>query len=191
MTDLQTITEPQTKLHLCLKEAGLDSIKAVTTGYEKELQSFIEENHSLFKHACKSKSDNSARQTLLGLLTKVHIDVSYRFESHKEASEAMQNVFDNTVGNQHSGKFQNANAQQLKLVTHLWLFIQGRLGMDYSLANDHAAATSTLLSRVSRNTDDEVRVEFMSSFYDGLNIYQTENKPLGFIHRLKRLFNLS
>ena len=177
MTDLQTITEPQTKLHLCLKEAGLDSIKAVTTGYEKELQSFIEENHSLFKHACKSKSDNSARQTLLGLLTKVHIDVSYRFESHKEASEAMQNVFDNTVGSEHSGKFQNANAQQLKLVTHLWLFIQGRLGMDYSLANDHAAATSTLLSRVSRNTDDEFESVFSRLLTMKLNPTKLEISP--------------
>ncbi|PTO93138.1 hypothetical protein CWO17_24815, partial [Vibrio sp. 10N.286.45.A3] len=112
-------------------------------------------------------------------------------ESNKEANEAMQNVFDNTVGTEHSDKFQNSNAQQLKLVTHLWLFIQGRLGMDYSLANDHAAATATLLSRLSRNTDDEIRVEFMGSFYDGLNLYQAENKPSGFVHRFKRLFNLT
>ena len=63
--------------------------------------------------------------------------------------------------------------------------------MDYSLANDHAAATATLLSRLSRSTDDEIRVEFMGSFYDGLNLYQAENKPSGFVHRFKRLFNLT
>ena len=166
-------------------------MKALTTDYEKELSSFIDENHALFKHACENKPDNSARQTLLGLLTKVHIDASYRFESNKEANEAMQNVFDNTVGTEHSDKFQNSNAQQLKLITHLWLFIQGRLGMDYSLANDHAAVAATLLSRISRSSDDEIRVEFMASFYDGLNIYQAENKPSGFVHCFKRLFNLS
>ncbi|MDH6025929.1 hypothetical protein [Vibrio splendidus] len=193
MTEIQTQTEPQrqTKLEACLQLAGLDSVKVLTTGYEKELSSFIDENHALFKHACENKPDNSARQTLLGLLTKVHIDASYRFESNKEANEAMQNVFDNTVGTEHSDKFQNSNAQQLKLITHLWLFIQGRLGMDYSLANDHAAVAATLLSRISRSSDDEIRVEFMASFYDGLNLYQAENKPSGFVHYFKRLFNLS
>ena len=193
MTEIQTQTEPQrqTKLEACLQLAGLDSVKVLTTGYEKELSSFIDENHALFKHACENKPDNSARQTLLGLLTKVHIDASYRFESNKEANEAMQNVFDNTVGTEHSDKFQNSNAQQLKLITHLWLFIQGRLGMDYSLANDHAAVAATLLSRISRSSDDEIRVEFMASFYDGLNIYQAENKPSGFVHHFKRLFNLT
>ncbi|MEZ8043156.1 hypothetical protein AB6C46_15760 [Vibrio sp. 10N.237.312.C02] len=193
MTEIQTQTEPQrqTKLEACLQLAGLDSVKALTTGYEKVLSSFIDENHALFKHACENKPDNSARQTLLGLLTKVHIDASYRFESNKEANEAMQNVFDNTVGTEHSDKFQNSNAQQLQLITHLWLFIQGRLGMDYSLANDHATVTATLLSRISRSSDDEIRVEFMASFYDGLNIYQAENKPSGFVHHFKRLFNLS
>ncbi|MEZ8239211.1 hypothetical protein [Vibrio splendidus] len=193
MTEIQTQTEPQrqTKLEACLQLAGLDSVKALSTVYEKELSSFIDENHALFKHACENKPDNSARQTLLGLLTKVHIDASYRFESNKEANEAMQNVFDNTVGTEHSDKFQNSNAQQLKLITHLWLFIQGRLGMDYSLANDHAAVAATLLSRISRSSDDEIRVEFMASFYDGLNIYQAENKPSGFVHHFKRLFNLT
>ncbi|MEZ8627969.1 hypothetical protein BCT19_02410 [Vibrio splendidus] len=193
MTEIQTQTEPQrqTKLEACLQLAGLDSVKALTTGYEKELSSFIDENHALFKHACENKLDNSARQTLLGLLTKVHIDASYRFESNKDANEAMQNVFDNTVGTEHSDKFQNSNAQQLKLITHLWLFIQGRLGMDYSLANDHAAVAATLLSRISRSSDDEIRVEFMASFYDGLNLYQAENKPSGFVHHFKRLFNLT
>ncbi|PTO90733.1 hypothetical protein CWO08_21765 [Vibrio sp. 10N.286.48.B8] len=188
---LEANQQAKTRLHVCLKESGLDSVTVIATGFEKELTSFIDENHALFKHACENKPDNSARQTLLGLLTKVHIDASYRFESNKEANEAMQNVFDNTVGTEHSDKFQNSNAQQLKLVTHLWLFIQGRLGMDYSLANDHAAATATLLSRLSRNTDDEIRVEFMGSFYDGLNLYQAENKPSGFVHRFKRLFNLT
>ncbi|WP_299692795.1 hypothetical protein [uncultured Vibrio sp.] len=181
----------KTKLHLCLQEAGVESVKAIVTGYEKELASFIDENHALFKHACENKPNNSERQTLLGLLTKVHIDAIYRFESHKDASEAMQSVFDNTVGREHSGKFQNANAQQLSLVTHLWLFIQGRLGMDYSLANDHAASTAALLSRLSRSTEDEIRVAFMASFYDGLDLYQVENKPSGLIHRVKRWFNLS
>ncbi|MCC4784523.1 hypothetical protein BCU33_013170 [Vibrio lentus] len=193
MTEIQTQTESQrqTKLEACLQLAGLDSVKALTTDYEKELKSFTDENHALFKHASENKPDNSERQTLLGLLTKVHIDVSYRFESNREASEAMQSVFDSTVGSEHGDKFQNSSAQQLKLVTHLWLFIQGRLGMDYSLANDHAAATATLLSRLSRSTDDEIRVEFMGSFYDGLNLYQVENKPSGFVHRFKRLFNLT
>lgn len=193
MTEIQTQTEPQrqTKLEACLQLAGLDSVKALTTGYEKELKSFIDENHALYRHACENKPDNSARQTLLGLLTKVHIDASYRFESNKEANEAMQNVFDNTVGTEHSDKFQNSNAQQLQLITHLWLFIQGRLGMDYSLANEHAAVAATLLSRISRSSDDEIRVEFMASFYDGLNLYQAENKPSGFVHYFKRLFNLS
>ena len=187
---LEENQQAKTKLHVCLKESGLDSVTAIAIGFEIELSSFIDENHALFKHACENKPDNSARQTLLGLLTKEHIDTSYRFESNKDASEAMQSVLDNTVGREQGDKFQNSNSQQLKLVTHLWLFILGRLGMDYSLANDHAAATAKLLSRLSRSTDDEIRVEFMASFYDGLNIYHAENKPSGFIFSLKRLFNL-
>jgi hypothetical protein len=192
MSEAQTQTKPQsqTRLEACLQVTGLDSVKAVTPDYKKELKSFIHENHALFKHASENKPANSERHTLLGLLTKVHIDVSYRFESNKKASEAMQSTFENTVGSEHSIKFQNSNAQQLKLVTHLWLFVQGRLGMDYSLANDHAVAAATLLSKLAIITNDEIRIEFMGSFYDGLNIYQAENKPSGFIHRLKRLFNL-
>ena len=71
---LEENQQAKTKLHVCLKESGLDSVTAIAMGFEKEILSFIDENHALFKHACENKPDNSARQTLLGLLTKEHIE---------------------------------------------------------------------------------------------------------------------
>ena len=179
------------KLEHCLSEAGFKQIQALKIGFEQESKDFIQSNQSLFKHACENKPDNSSIQTLLGLLTKTHIDASYEFSSDKDASEAMQQVLEETVGQEHSQKFSHSSSKKLQFITHLWLFVQGRMGMDYSLANDHAAATASLLCRIVRQTEDEIRVSFMGSFYDGLSIYQDQNKPSGLIHNLKRLFNLS
>lgn len=179
------------KLDHCLSEAGFDQVKALKNGFEQEYKDFIQSNKSLFQHSCQNKPDNSSIQTLLGLLTKAHIDASYEFGADKNASEAMQQVIEETVGQEYSQKFSHSSSKKLQFITHLWLFIQGRMGMDYSLANDHAALTANQLSRLIRQTEDEIRVEFMGSFYDGLGIYEEQNKPSGFIHSLKRLFNLS
>jgi len=179
-----------TDLNTCLQESGLSNLSSLTTGFDKELEAFIHSNQPLFKHACTNKPDSSPRQLLLGLLTKVHIDVSYQLDSNKAASVAMQDVLEDTVGEAHSAKFEYSQSKQLQFIAHLWLFIQGRLGMDYSLANDHADATAALLSGLVRSSQDEVRVEFMASFYDGLALYQLEHKPSGLLGKIKRLFNL-
>lgn len=179
------------KLEHCLSEAGYEQIQALKIGFEQEQKDFVQHNKALFKHACDNKPDNSSIQTLLGLLTKTHIDATYEFSADKDASEAMLQVLEETVGQEHSQKFNHSSSKKLQFTTHLWLYIQGRMGMDYSLANDHAEATANLLSRFTKSTDDEIRVEFMASFYDGLNIYQAHNKPSGLIHSFKRLFNLS
>ena len=165
-----------TKLSKTLELSGTDNIQALAEGYESEIANFIEHNQALFDHACTNKPQNSPRQTLLGLLTKAHIDASYGVESNKDTSYAMQKVFENTVGTENSQKFQNSHIKYLVFVTHLWLFVQGRMGMDFSLANDHATATSKLILSIQPGDVEAQRTGFMASFYDGYSLYSA-NQP--------------
>jgi len=164
------------KLSKTLEQSGFDNIQALVEGYESELETFIEQNQNLFAHACTNKPQNTQRQTLLGLLTKSHIDASYGVESNKDTSHAMQKIFNETVGVENSQKFQNSHIKHLVFVTHLWLFVQGRMGMDFSLANDHAAATSKLILSIQPGDFEVQRTGFMASFYDGFSLYSA-NQP--------------
>lgn len=176
-----------TKLSKTLEQSGIDNIQALAEGYDSELENFIEHNQALFAHACTNKPQNSQRQTLLGLLTKAHIDASYGVESNKDTSHAMQKVFENTVGNENSKKFQNSHIKYLVFITHLWLFVQGRMGMDFSLANDHATATSKLILSIQSGDIEVQRTGFMASFYDGFSLYSA-NQPQSRWSKLLNMF---
>ncbi|NMT19539.1 hypothetical protein HKA99_34870, partial [Vibrio parahaemolyticus] len=75
---------------------------------------------------------------LLGLLTKSHIEASANYEQNAHSTQRMQQVLTDSLGNEHADKFTNQSAEDLILVTHLWLYTQGYLNMDFSLAHDHA-----------------------------------------------------
>ena len=56
---------------------------------------------------------------------------------------------------------------QTLLMDFDWLYVKGYLGMDYSLANDHALQTAEAMSRLKGQSADELRTKFNQSYYLG------------------------
>ncbi len=128
---------------------------------------FCEHHSSLFEKALKRKPDNSSTSHLLGILTKAHIEVSSYIESNGASMQAMHQAFNDNLGKQHANKFEEQGMEQLALCTHLWLYLQGYLKLDFSLANDHAHNTSELISSVNNHDVQKLRTEFLASYYLG------------------------
>lgn len=104
------------------------------------------------------------------LLTKSHIEASALYEQHATSTHHMQQVLSDTLGEEHAEKFTNQSAEDLVLVTHLWLYTQGYLNMDFSLAHDHAEQTQNILQHelvIKRMDLDAFRTDLMQSFYLG------------------------
>ncbi|MGF1754066.1 hypothetical protein L4C33_10760 [Vibrio makurazakiensis] len=179
-----------TSLEACLIEAGINDTSLICQNYSDEYQGFLKNNHVFFKNACANKPEHSERQILLGLLTKLHIENTTSFESASEDSIAMQNVISDAVGKEHLSKFKYTQSESLSFVTHLWLYIQGRLGMDFSLANDHAHATSELISRNQALNIDVQRTQFLESYYAGFKVFESGRRQSNSLFStLKKLLN--
>lgn len=155
-----------------LSEIQADSITAVESD-RKSFEMFVEKHNALFKRACARKPDIDPVQHLLGVLTKAHIEEASHIESQSESAAAMRKVLDENLGNEHAQKFEELGSRQFALVTHLWLYCQGYLRMDFSLANDHAFNSATLLSATTLASTQELRTQFLESFYLG-----SERSPL-------------
>lgn len=82
----------------------------------------------------------------------------------------MQRVIDGSLENKHAAAFKSPLIIEFWLTMHLWLFVQGQLEMDYSLANDYATEASLLLVSFTPVSADELRCEWNESFYKGSNI---------------------
>ncbi|MBW3698497.1 hypothetical protein EK599_22730 [Vibrio sp. T187] len=178
-----------TSLQACFNNAGVENISIINNTYNDEYQSLLNANDAFFTRACANKPEHSERQILLGLLTKLHIEATSSYQSGIKASEGMQQVFESSVGKEHASKFKHTQVSSLVCITHLWLYLQGRLGMDFSLANDHAQATSELIIKSIVDTSDEQRTAFLESYYLGFEVFQQEAKPNSLLDRIKRLFN--
>lgn len=161
-----------TELEQQLNVIQADSISAVESD-QKSFYMFIEKHSALFKRACARKADIDPFQHLLGVLTKAHIEEASHVESQAESAAAMRKVLDESLGNKHAQKFEELGSRQFALVTHLWLYCQGYLRMDFSLANDHAFNSATLLSATTCASTQELRTQFLESYYLG-----TERSPL-------------
>ena len=76
------------------------------------------------------------------------------------------------------------------MVTHLWLYTQGYLNMDFSLAHDHAEQTQNTLQHelvIKRMDLDAFRTDLMQSFYMGKEVNPA--KKQGLFSWVKRLFS--
>ncbi|MCU8100472.1 hypothetical protein M2H38_08610 [Vibrio vulnificus] len=90
----------------------------------------------------------------------------------------MKDVLQTSLGTQSSDKFSDVVLQDLLMISTLWIFVQGRLKMDFSLANDHAAETAQHAAPFLAVDADVIRSELMQSFYQGKAIYQRQQgKP--------------
>ncbi len=72
----------------------------------------------------------------------------------------------------------------------MWLYTQGYLNMDFSLAHDHAEQTQNILQHelvIKRMDLDAFRTNLMQSFYLGKEANPA--KASGLISWIKRLFS--
>ncbi|MCK6263985.1 hypothetical protein KP803_11960 [Vibrio sp. ZSDE26] len=142
----------------------------------------------LFTRVLENKPETEVSLHLLGLLTKSHIELMASFASHIESITQMKKAIGESVGGEHVNKFKTSHIDELVLITHAWMYIQGHLSMDFSLANDHAQQTANLLTKLSTKDTQQLRSEFLKSFYAGKPQSSTsENSSLW--DKIKRLFS--
>ncbi len=135
---------------------------------QAQWQAFCQQHLDLFVQASSRKP---ATDIALGLFTKAHIETSSRFEAQSQAAKGVIQAIDHNL-KEHQHAFQFDVANELNFITHGWLYLQGYLNMDFSLANDHANNTTRLLSEAMHIHRDEKRCEFMASYYRG-----KDNRP--------------
>ncbi len=128
-------------------------------------QLFEKNNAKLFAKIQQVKPETDVHHHLLGVLTKAHIEVLSQIEADKDSVRAMNSTFKQELGESHAAKFQYQDGQLLLLITHIWIYLQGYLAMDFSLANDHAENSATMLVSIQGGSAEQLRSEFMASFY--------------------------
>ncbi|ANO35041.1 hypothetical protein A6E01_17865 [Vibrio breoganii] len=135
-----------------------------------QLEQLCEKLSPLFERSKLKHSQHSDLQLLLGLFTLHHEKLLHQLNAQQESLLAMQRVIDGSLENKHAAAFKSPLIIEFWLTMHLWLFVQGQLEMDYSLANDYATEGSLLLVSFTPVSADELRCEWNESFYKGSNI---------------------
>ncbi|MCG9781918.1 hypothetical protein L1D52_06080 [Vibrio brasiliensis] len=178
-----------TELEQQLSAIEADSIPAITLPGDAWEQ-FCQRHAPLFAKAVKRNPDKPATHGLLGILTKAHMEETASLESQIAPIQAMQDVLVSNLGEQHAAKFEQQGAAQLVLVTHLWLYLQGYLKMDFSLANDHADNTAQLIASLNKQDPQWLRTQFLESFYHGVERSGGNNQgSSGLFGWIKRMFS--
>ncbi|MGF1697049.1 hypothetical protein L4D20_17610 [Vibrio kyushuensis] len=163
----------------------------VTISEHKDLWSKWQSSQQpLFSKVLESKPQTSATLHLLGMLTKSHIEIASGLTQYLESINDMQTAIAKTVGQEHVNKFKTSDTDELTVITHAWLYIQGFLGMDFSLANDHAHETSKLISSVTSQDVQQLRTQYLESFYLG-NQNRAPTSKGSLSQWIKRLFSKS
>lgn len=173
---------------MCEIKQALTELGACTLEYIEQnsdtVQRFCDAQNSLFMRVRENKPEAPVALLLLGLLTKANIEALAQFTANKKSRRAMRDVFDNSVGEEFCNKFHDIGLHDLLLVSTLWAFIQGRLNMDFSLANDHAAESAMQLAPFFNTTPDVVRTELMHAFYQGKTLFQRHDAKPTFWQRI-------
>ncbi|MDF2152767.1 hypothetical protein [Vibrio sp. CAU 1672] len=155
--------------------------------HREALQRWVEAQAPLFQKVCENKPGVATTSHLLGLLTKSHIEASAHYSNQAGPAQNMREVLKDTLGSKHADKFSNQAFDDLVVITHLWLYTQGYLNMDFSLAHDHAMQTHATVERelILTQTDiAEFRSALMQSFYWGKQANPVA--PKGLLGWLKR-----
>lgn len=145
---------------------------------------FCQQHTPLFDQVLKAKPNTAAEHHLLGVLTKAHIEVSCQVDAQRESAAAMYDVLQAGLGDDHRHKFEEQGMAQLQLVTHLWLYMQGYLKMDFSLANDHAFSTAQLVNSITKDDIQALRTLYLESYYQG-DLHSPLKRKFGILARVK------
>ncbi|CAH0529038.1 hypothetical protein [Vibrio hippocampi] len=178
-----------TPLEQALRNLGVVEL-AYVAEHQKLLLQVCERNNTTFVATRSNKPDSSVHQTLLGLFTKLNIDAVSVLSRHSEQIQTMQQTFEQHLGRDHGSRFKLEQVVELVLVTHIWLYIQGLLGMDYSLANDHARQCSELIAQLTQQDIETSRTAFNQSYYLGIRQYESTRPKRSLLMRLfEKWFN--
>ncbi|SEG53627.1 hypothetical protein [Vibrio hangzhouensis] len=144
--------------------------------HQEALANLCERENLLFARAQENKPEATVTHLLLGLFTKLNVEALASLVSHTDQLTEMKAIFEQQLNSEQARAFKLPALEELELVTHIWLYIQGYLGMDYSLANDHALQTAEAMSKLKGQSVDELRTEFNQSYYLGFRQFEA-NKP--------------
>lgn len=161
-----------TDLEQAFTAIGAESLDAVKE-HPKLWQQFLQHQSALFDKVKQNKPNSDDESHLLGIMTKAHIECLSRVEANREAVQAMWKALHDNLGEQNAKRFEYQDYQMLTLVTHVWLYIQGYLKMDFSLANDHAETTANLQNDLSGLDVNAIRTQYLASYYLG-----SDNSPV-------------
>ncbi len=168
-----------------LTQIGMNQLSSSQT-YLAQWQYFCARHHSLFDTVTADKPE---LDVALGLFTKAHIEAITQFEDQSQAAKGVILAIEDNLAGQKNA-FQLDAADELEFVTHGWLYLQGYLAMDFSLANDHAHQTAHILTQTLSGNPEEKRSMFLSSYYIGKERRPVTNSPQGLARLVQWLKSL-
>lgn len=132
----------------------------------------------LYKNSRAKFPEHTDLELLLGLMSVHHDRLLHQLRAQNEALVAMQEVIEQSLDRSHSRKFKAPVVIEFWLCMHLWLYLQGMLRLDYSLANDYASDAAAMLAPMTDKNQEQLRVEWNQTYYTGREAKQTNNSFL-------------
>ncbi|MDP5253209.1 MULTISPECIES: hypothetical protein [unclassified Vibrio] len=132
-----------------------------------DIERICSQYNELFSHTQQTKPELSINRILLGVLTKAQIDARSHVEATRDSRQSMSDVFQRHLSPSDASKFQDQSLSDFLLITQLWLYLQGWLHMDLSLAADHATSSAALIAPDSNHQSHHYRSLLMESYYTG------------------------
>lgn len=160
---------------------------SIAAEYPEVWHWYCDKNQALFEKVCAVKPDISAEQHLLGIATKQHMESLSQLQATQAATSSMNQIIQDTVGKEHAERFKSSELLEFTTSTHIWLYIQGYLGMDFSLANDYVQQSAEALSSITLLPIQELRTNWLASYYLGLSHHKSKSKT-GLLEKLRRLW---
>jgi len=154
------------ELNQAFQKIGISSLQLIND-HPQLWQQFLQQHSVLFTKVKQHKPNAADESHLLGILTKAHIECLSSVELNQKAVKTMWQALNKTLGAEYAKNFEYQDFHMLILVTHVWLYVQGYLKMDFSLANDHADATAKTMRELSNSDTNKIRAQFLASFYLG------------------------
>jgi len=177
-----------TSIHEFFSNAGVNQL-GLTPEEQVLFKELSGKLQPIFDNACAHNPDRTSYQMLLGTLTQTHIQHTAQLEHHLQSILAMQQAINDGVGEEHAQKFKTTAPTELLLITKLWIMVQGFLKMDFSLANDHAANSASLVNSLLGADPEVLRTEIMKSFYVGWEASPIEDRKPNLFDKLKAWFS--
>ncbi|GAD80243.1 hypothetical protein [Vibrio ezurae] len=137
----------------------------------------------LYQRSKTQYPQHTDQQLLLGLLTLHREKQLQQLRSQHSSLLAMQQVIDDSLENEHANCFKSPLIIDIWLSMHLWLFVQGQMKIDYSLACDYATETSDLLVPFLPLSANQLRSDWLKSYYEGKETMQAlskQNRGIGY-----------